>query len=774
MIGSSVVRKEAKDKVTGATKYNIDYQAPGLLYAKLVVSTEAHARLIKVDTSAAQNAPGVQAVVTGASLTILCGSVIEDRPPLARDKVRYYGEPIAVVVANSEAEAGAAAKLVRVEYDPLPIINSTSAALQPNAALIHENLGQYNKVIEDVYPEADTNIAARINIRKGDMVTGWADSEVTVEADFSLPQSDHIALETRNVVAEIKPDGTVNIHSSSQAPYAIKMQISQYFGIDQGQVVVHVPLVGGGFGGKASVHLEPIAFLATQAVHGQPVKLVNSREEDMISSPCHLGLAAHVKLGANRQGKFTAAEFNFCVDTGAYTDNGPRMTAAMAMNCTGPYQLENVAGEALCIYTNHPFVTSFRGFGHFEYTFAIERAIDKLANALGMDPWEIRFLNAITPGHTSPTQADLDYSNLGNLPLCLEKLKNLIKWDEGIRIELAANKVRAKGISCWWKTSSSPTDAHSGAILTMNMDGTINLSCGAVEIGPGMKTALAQILAEKMHMDIDQIFVHMDVNTRVDPHHWKTVASMTTYMVGNAVLAAADDLIEQLKSIAAIVLRCNSHDLMVAGSKVSSKYNPEIFVPFRDISHGYEYPNGNSIGGQLIGRGTFIMHNLTPLNPVDGSGKPGPGWTVGAQAVEVEYDRTDHTYRLVKAATVLDAGKVINPKIVRGLVTGGMCMGLGAGSREEFITNSSGQVETTSLRTYKVMRIGENPEYVVEFVETPQLDAPFGARGLAEHGIIGMPAALANSLSRASGIELDQLPITPESIWKMSQGERLS
>lgn len=770
VIGKSIQRQEAWDKVTGNAKYTDDYIQQGILHVKMVTSPYAHAKIKTIETSEALIASGVHTVVTGESFPILCGVVLEDRPPLASDKVRYFGEPVALVVADTEREAMHAAKLVKVVYEPLPVVHSPSDALKADAPLIHEKLVQYKHAVKDVSPEPNTNIAERIKIRKGDMTKGWAQSEIIVEASYMLPKSDHIAMETRNTRAEIHSDGRVIISTSSQAPYSVKKIISKYFGIEEGKVVVKTPLVGGGFGGKAPVQLEILAYIASKSVGGLPVKLANSREDDIVTSPCRLGLEAKIKLGATKDGLLKAAEMTYLVDTGAYSDIGPRLAKSIAVGCTGPYNIENVWCDSLCVYTNHPYSTSFRGFGHASFTFCVERTLDKLAFTLGTDPLELRLRNAITPGRTTPTKVKTTSSNIGNLTSCIEKLKNVIDWGEGMRIDIGNHKIKAKGMSCFWKTSDSPTDSISSVFLTFNTDGSINLNSGVVEIGPGMKTVLAQILAEKMKMDINRIHVKLEVDTQVSPEHWKTVASMTTYMAGRATLRAAEDLIKQLKSLAAVAMRCPPEDLTIENEKVLLKQDQNIYISFKDLVHGYKYPNGNAIEGQIMGRGSFIMSHITDLDSESGKGKPGPAWTVGAQAVEIEYDTKEYTYRLLKAATVIDGGRVLNPKTVRGLITGGMCMGLGLGSREAFMYDTDGKVLTTSLRTYKVMHIGEEPQYLVDFIETPQIDAPYGQRGIAEHGIIGIPAALANALSSAAQTDLNQLPITPEYIWRTKTG----
>ncbi len=773
LIGTDIMRKEAWDKVTGTAKYTDDYVIPGILHAKLVTSSCSHGRIESIDISEASKIPGVKAILTGESCAVLCGSLLEDRQPLAVEKVRYFGEPVAMVVGETERESMEAVNKITVKYKPLTVVNLPSEAVAEKAPLIHENLVKYKKAVDDIYPESNTNIANRIKIRKGDMVKGWSECDAVIEASFQLPKSDHIAMETRSARAEIHPDGQVIITTSSQSPFSVKKELSQYFQIEEGKITVKTPFVGGGFGGKAPVMLEILAYLASKAVGGKPVKIANMREEDIVSSPCRMGLDARIKLGATRDGFLKAAEMTYLVDTGAYTDIGPLLAKAVAVDCTGPYNIENVWCDSLCVYTNHPYSTSFRGFGHACYTFCIERALDKLSCALGMDSFDLRIKNAIAPGNTTPTQVKATSSNTGNLSACLEQLKNSINWREGARIDLGNGIIRAKGISSFWKTSDSPTDAVSGVLLTFNSDGSINLNSGVVEYGPGMKTTLAQILAERMKMDINRVHVKFEVDTQVCPEHWKTVASMTTFMAGRATLRAAEDLIAQLKRTASIALKCPPEDLEIANERVYFKPDPSFFVEFKDLVHGYQYPGGESVEGQILGRGSYIMNNLTTLNRETGAGKAGPSWAVGAQAVEVELDLKDFTYRLINAATVIDAGRVLNPKTARGLVTGGMCMGLGLGSREAFDYSDAGKVLNTSLRTYKVIHIGEEPRYTVDFIETPQIDAPYGARGIAEHGIIGIPAALANALSTAAQTELDQLPVTPETIWRTKTGGAL-
>lgn len=769
VIGKSVIRKEAQDKVTGRAQYTHDYHTSKKLSGRVVLSPYSHARIISIDTTDARKVPGVRAIITGEHLP-LTGESMRDRPPLATGKVRYHGEAVAIVVADTPDQGDLAANLIQIQYELLPVVHTPTQAFQQNSPLIHERLGEYDRE-KDVYPVPGTNIAHHVKIRKGNLEKGWAESSVTVEGDYSFSPSDHAAMETRSSTAEITPDGTIKIITSSQAPFMVKQLIASYFNEDIGKIVVDTPLVGGAYGGKASVQLEILAYLSSRAVKGLPVEIFNQREQDIMMSPSHIGLDAKIKIGADQSGVIKAMELQFFWDGGAYSDKAIDLTRAGAVDCTGPYKVDNVWCDSYCMYTNHTYASPFRGFSHSELSFAVERTVDLLAKKLNLDSLELRERNAIHPGHTTPTRVLLNQSNVGNLQECISKLRTLIRWEEGPVKEINERLVRVKGVSCSWKTSTIDSNAPSGVILTFNRDGSLNLMTGVVEIGTGTKTVLAQLLAEKLKMDVDKIYVRMNVDTQTTPEHWKTVASRGIYMAGRALLEAADDVIAQLKQMASIVLRAPIEDLEVAHMRVFIRDDPRKGVDFKDICYGYQYPNGNSIGGQIIGKGNFILRHLSHLDPETGEGKPGPEWTVAAYGVEVEFDRRDFTYRLIKAASVIDIGIVLNEKAALGQVMGAMSMGLSFAGRETFYYDELGRVLNPQLRTYRPIRYGENPEYLVDFVYTPDLQAPYGARGVGEHGLLGMPAALGNALSIAANVSLHHLPLTPELIWKTKVGK---
>jgi CO/xanthine dehydrogenase Mo-binding subunit len=592
-----------------------------------------------------------------------------------------------------------------------------------------------------------------------------AESEVKVTGEYSFPPGDHCAMECRSAQAEILADGRVLIRSSTQSPFGVRNLLAIGFGIPQGMITVTAPAVGGGFGGKAGIQLEPLAYLLSKALGGRAVRLANTREADMLGSPGRPGIEARVTLGARRDGTLLAADIEFLFDSGGYADYAVNVSRAAGYACTGPYRIPAVKADSVCVYTNHPFATAYRGFGHIEMSFCIERAMDLLAARLGMDPVELRFKNAVRPGDTTPSGSRLD-ANTGNLPECIRLVSRRLGWDGRGRKDLGEGRVRATGISCFWKAPAIPTFTDAGAIVSFNEDGSVNVTTGAVEIGQGILSGLAQVAAEALGIDTAKVHIAAEVSTDRSPHDWTTAASRSLFMVGRAILAAVEDAKVQIRHVAAQPLRCPEEDLEVGGGRVFVRDDPEQYLGLESVVLGYVYPGGNAIGGPVIGRGSYIARGLSDLDAETGAGRPGLEWTLGAEGVEVEVETATGRFHILKSACCMDVGRVVNPDIARGQVVGAMAMGIGFTLRESFAFGSAENVLNGNLRDYKLLRFGEEPEYLVDFVETPQGDGPFGARGLGEQGIIGMPGAIASALSRAVGGGFDSLPITPEAVWR--------
>lgn len=764
----SLRRPDALDKADGKLHYAADEISASCWHAALHVSAIAHGVIRSVDLREALQVPGVQTILSGEDCAVLIGSQIEDMPLLARETVRYCGEPVALVVAREKWQAVQSASLIRVTYDPLPIVHSAVEAASGEAPLVHPGMAGYKQMVGDLHPVANTNIVNHVKIRKGDILTGWKESEVTVEGHFVIPQAAHSYMETRAATACIRGDGTVVIETSTQGPHNLRNTIASHFQLSEGQIEIFGYPAGGAYGGKVNGHPEMLAYIASRAVGGRKVALVFSREQCFTSTGCKIGSDCRLRIGAKKNGKIVALEAAYYIDTGGYADTGPRMAYSVACNTAEAYAIDNIQCDTLCVYTNHVYATSFRGFGHETSTFCMERMVDKLANALRLDAAAVRRANLNGAGGTTTTQVKATRSNFGDPMGCLDKAAQMIGWEEGRVIPVSKDKVRAKGLACLIKTSSSPSDASSGAVVLFCADGTVNIVCGVVECGQGFIPSIRQILAEKLRMDPQRIFVKGTIDTRASPEHWKTVASMSLFMAGNAVLSAADDAIEQLKRMAAIALRCQTSHLEVGHERVYQASDPDVFVEIRHLVGGLKLQNGIAVGGQVIGRGSYVMEHITALDTETGRGRSGPYWTPAAQAVEIEYDKRDCTYRLLRAVTAIDEGRVIHAANSRGQITGGMHMGLSVATREHFTYNGQAQLEESSFRVYKVMHFGQCPAYGAAFLETPNKDGPYGYRGINEHGVIGMSAALANALCAAAGKEMDELPLTFEKVWELA------
>lgn len=772
-LGVNVPRYDGKDKTAGKTRFTDDFHTPGMLYAAVVNSRTAHGVIRSIESTEAKEMPGVRGVFTGKDFPERVGLYLGDKPALAVDRVRYFGEPVVAVVADDERTALAAAATIRISYDDLPLVRNPREGIAPDAPVIHPDMNEYVH-IPAILPQPGTNIAHHTRIRKGDVESAFAAADVTTEGSFGFPPKDHTAMEPRIAVAEIREDDTVVIRTSTQSPYGVRGIMSSVFGIPPGKLVVQVAEIGGGFGGKAGIQLEPLAYLLSRSLGGRPVRVANSREQDILGSPGGPGLEATVKLAAKRDGTITAAEIEFLFDSGGYADYAVNVSRAAGYASTGPYNIPNVKTDSYCIYTNHPFATAYRGFGHIEMSYAIERSMEILAEKLGIDAVELRRKNAIQGGDQTPSQDVLD-SNTGDLRECIDRVVTHLGWGgeggteglEGTDRPIATDIVRAKGISCYWKAPAIPTFTDAGAIVSFNEDGSVNVVTGAVEMGQGIHTGVAQIVAERLEIDPSVVHVVREVMTDRSTHDWTSAASRTLFMVGRAAIAAVDDAVVQIKRVASAPLRAPEEDLHVAGGRVFLRDDPGHGLPLSQVVLGYVYPNGNAIGGPIIGRGKYIARHLSHIDPETGKGRPGLEWTLGAMGVEVEVNRWDGTFRVLKGVCSMDVGRVINPDLARGQVVGAMAMGIGYTTREAFEFDSREHVLNGKLRDYKLLRYGEHPEYIVDFVETPQGDGPFGARGLGEQGIIGMPGAISAAISRAIGVQVNRLPITPEYLWRL-------
>ncbi|WP_411680297.1 xanthine dehydrogenase family protein molybdopterin-binding subunit [Clostridium thailandense] len=770
-IGKGIPRLDGVEKVTGEAEYVQDMSFNGMLYARIKTSPYAHALIKKIDVSKAKELPGVKAVLTGEQAYQKLGIYIVDKPILAVDKVRYFGEAVAAVAAVDIDTAEMAIELIEVEYEPLPVLLDVEEAVKSDAILVHEDLGNYKTIPDTFFPEAGTNISNHFKLRKGNIDKGFEESDLIIENKFYVPQILHVPMETHAVIAKWGIGDKIKIWSSAQSPYTIRNLFSIALNVPIQNIDVTIPYIGGGFGGKAGIHLEPLVALLSKAAKGKPVKLVATREEEISTLPCRQGLAAKIKTGVKKSGKIVAEEIEYLWDAGAYADYGVNITRATGYSAVGPYEIDNVKVDSKTVYTNHLFGTAYRGFGHAEIFWAIERQMELVAKKLDMDSLEFRLKNLLKPGSITITGEPI-YEQSGNVIKCLQTVANGIGWgkpktEEEKALEKKSGKYRGKGIAVLHKAPAMPSNAATSAIIQMNEDGSVRFNVSGIDMGQGAYTAMAQIIAERLHIPIEKVHVVFETNTDAATYDWQTVASRMTILAGNAVIEACNDMEEQIFEMGAIVLRAAKHDLALGDQCVYIKQFPEQKLYFNQIAVGYTYPNGNGIGGPLIGRGKSIAQGLTILDKETGQGRPALDWTFGAHAMEVEVDKNTGDTKILKIVTAIDLGKIMNEMIVKGQIIGGIVQGVGTAISEELKYNEEGKLLTRSFVDYKIPTMQDLPDVIeVHCIETPQLDGPYGARGCAEHPMISITSAMGNAIADATGVELFETPFTADKVYR--------
>ncbi len=763
-VGQSMKRVDAVEKVTGKAKYVTDLFFPGMLYAAVFRSPIPHGVIKKLDVSKAREFPGVRAVVTHKECPARQGIYLVDRPIFAEDRVRYVGEPIAAVAADTWEIAQKAIELIEVEFEELPAIQDPLEAIK-GETLIHPKLAEYERLpIYNIEPER--NVFHHHKTIKGDLEKGFEEADLIIENEFSLPQMYHAPLEPHGAIAQWDVDDKLTVWSSAQSPYTLRNLIAKAFDLPRNKVRVIAPYVGGGFGGKAGINMEGIAIALAREVKGRPVKLIYTREEDIIATVVRQGMYAKVKSGVKKDGTITAWKVEMYFDGGAYAEYGTNVVRAAGYTAPGPYYVPNLRVDSYGVYTNHFVGGAFRGFGHGELHWPTERQMDLIAQALGMDPLELRLKNILRPGLTN-SMGQVIHEHNGNLEACLKKAAELIEYHKPSEQPSDPRKKRGKGIAALEKAPAMPTNAGSSVIIKFNEDATVTLQVSIQEIGQGFNTAITQMAADALHISPDKIHVVMPVDTDANPYEWQTVASRALWTVGNALYRAAEDALNQIKNIASQVLGVAPYNLEVEDDRVYVKYKPELYIPLTDIVMGYTYPDGHAIGGPVIGRGSFVPELLTNLDLETGQGNVAAEWTFGAEAAEVEVDTETGEIRVLSLVGVFDPGRVVNPQIAEGQVIGGMVQGMGPAIMEGVMYDEKGRPLNINFTDYKIPTIADAPEKLIaDFVETPEATSSFGVRGVAEHPMISIPPAIAQAIYNAIGVNIYELPITPDRVLK--------
>ena len=734
VVGTRPIRHDGVDKVTGRAQYAADVQLPGALHGKVLRSPHAHAIIKSIDTSRAEAHPGVLAVATSkdfAPVPDRLAEVGEDavlslkylsNNVLAGDKVLYKGHAVAAVAAENPHDAEEALKLIQVEYEVLPPVTTAEEAMAPGAPILHEHMTAPS--LSDGPPEK-TNIAARQRLRLGDLEEGFKQATVTVEREFRTKTVHQGYIEPQSASASWSHDGRVTVWNSSQNPFGIRDNTALILGIPSSKVKLVPMEIGGGFGGKLATYLEPVAAVLSRKSN-RPVTVTMSRKDVLEATGPTSGSYMKVKLGADAEGKVTAAQGFLALEAGAY----PGSPIGGALNCMlTPYGVANLDLEAYDVVDNKPKTAAYRAPGAPLGCFAVEILLDELSEKLGIDPVELRLRNAATEG-------DRKADGTLHPPIGVVETLEAIKAHPHYQAPLEG-KNKGRGVALgFWRNNTGP----SCAVANVNADGTVMLTEGSVDIG-GTRTSISQQLAEVLGISAEEVFPEVGDTDSIG-FTSLTAGSGVTFKTGWAAIQAANDIKQQLVARAALIWETDPENVEYVNGALQHKSDPELRMTFKQIA-----PRLNETGGPVVGRG-----NVNPR---------GAGGSAAATLVDLEIDPETGKVQVLRCTVFQDAGKAVHPSYVEGQMQGGTVQGLGWALNEEYFMSDNGELVNSSLLDYRMMTSLDIPMIDTVIVEAANPGHPFGVRGVGEASIVPPMAAVANAVHHATGLTMDQLPISP-------------
>jgi CO/xanthine dehydrogenase Mo-binding subunit len=747
VVGRAVARIDGRDKVTGVARFGGDLSFPGMLHGAVLRSPHPHARIMAIDVSQARAAPGVWAVVTGAEFPFTFGASIQDQPFLAIDRVRYVGEPVVAVAAESEAEAREACRLIRVRYEPLPAVLNARDALLSEATLVHPQLDSYRRGLHEIVPR--TNICARAHYSHGDVAGALAAADLVVEGEYSAHAVSHAALEPHTAIARYDPaDSGYTLWTSSDRPYQLRGELATALGIPAARVRVVVGYVGGSFGGKNTLVAEAPAVALARAVPGRAVKVEYSREEDLAASPTRMAALLKLTTGVRRDGTLLARRAEILWEGGAYASNAVGIAIRGPKAVFGPYRIPNVEFLSRMVYTNRQVAGSYRGYGTTQAAWACESHMDEIAHQLGIDPLTLRRQNAYDEGDPWHNGQILHGVAVGET---LERASAEIGWGNVPPAESPLR--RGKGIATMIKETATPTSSN--VVLELDPEGGLSLRCTAPEIGAGQSTVLAQMAADAVGVPLAVVSVP-GADTAVSPYNGPVASSRTTFHVGSAICRAGAEIRRKALALAAAQLGSEAHRLELRSGMVC-----EAGVPRCTLAEVLGAVPG---GCSLVAQARYSSAD-SPLLKAE----PGSGWgssifhMIATQAVELEVDVETGVVRLLRVAAAADVGRAVNPLACEQQIEGGVIMGISNTLFEGFYLEA-GRVCNAGFTDYKVATIQDVPQIIPILVESSHPEAPFGAKGIGEPAAAATAPAIANAIYAAIGVRIRDLPITPEKV----------
>ncbi|UCB48171.1 MAG: xanthine dehydrogenase family protein [Deltaproteobacteria bacterium] len=758
--GQSATRTDAHQKATGKLMFGADYSKEGFLHGKILRSPHPHALIKSIDMDKAKNLPGVVAVLEAKDVPGRngFGAIIPDQPVICGDKVRFVGDGVALVAAETEEIAERALELIHVEYEPLPAIFDPRDALKEDAPKIHDkgNLLSYNK------------------LRKGDVDKGFADAEVILERTYQVPFLEHAYMEPDVTMAIPQSDGTMLVEGPMQAPFTVRRNINAVLGVPVNKVRVRQIPMGGGFGGKEDSPIDIGCRAAVLAYHtGRPVRMILDREEVTLQTCKRHPMIMEVKIGAKRDGRIVAFEGVIYDEQGAYASLGPILPPAGGSHIhamvmmPGPYEIPHVKVDAYLCYTNHPYGGAMRGFGAPQVHIAHEQMIDELAQELGINPIDVRRKNAFKLGSVTATGQVLDQSV--GLRDTLEACAKAFDWDRRYKetgyVDERRTKRRGVGIGMgWYRTSIGTSGDACGANVHVHEDGSVLLFTGITEMGQGAFTVLPQICAEELGIRLEDVRL-VQPDTDMVPESGPTVGSRSTTLMGNAIILAARQVKQSILEMASEMLLVPLERLEARDRRIYDRENPNKTILFKEAA-----ARCMATGKRLIGQGWWAPPPAT-LDPETGQGDPYFVYTYSTHMVEVIVDVETGEVDVTDFVAAFDVGKAINPKALEGQIEGGVAMGLGYALMEE-VALKEGHIQNLHLGDYLIPTSLDVPDIKPIVLEVENKYGPYGAKGIGEMPNIPATPAILNAIANACGGRVRSLPADPERVfWAIKEAD---